>query len=143
MSSEDTLLGNDLVFQLGSTDSPPTFTDLCAAFDVGGVGEEKPLVDVTALCDLARTYRNGLPDGVEIPLQLNYIPGDAGIQALYQAYKADEVRTFRLAVKDSSPSDEYFEFNAIVRAWNVAPPIGERASLSFTLKISGEVLWQT
>lgn len=141
MASEDTLLGNDLVFQIGSTDSPPVFTDLCAAFDTGGIGEEKPIVDVTTLCDVARTYRNGLPDGVEIPLQVNYIPGDEGIKALYDAYKADEVRSFRLARKDEP--EEYFQFNAIVRAWNVATPVGERAALTFTLKISGEVLWAT
>jgi hypothetical protein len=140
MTSEDTLIGNDWVVQLGNGDSPPVFADLCAAFDFGSVGEEKPLVDVTSYCDEARAYRNGLADGVEIPLQNNFIPGDLQLVALYDAYKADELVDIRILRKDSSP-EEYFQFQATVRAWNVAGPIGERSVLTYTLKISGEVLW--
>ncbi len=141
MASEDALIGNDFVVQLGSTASPPVFTDMCAAFDFGSVGEEKPLVDVTAYCDEGRTYRNGLADGVEIPLQMNYIPGDDQTQSLYDSYKANEIRAFRIARKNASP-EEFFEFNATIRAWNVTGPIGERAVLSFTVKISGAVTWE-
>jgi hypothetical protein len=140
MASEDTLIGNDWVVQLGNGDSPPVFSDLCAAFDFGSVGEEKPLVDVTSYCDDARAYRNGLADGVEIPLQNNFIPGDLQLVALYDAYKNDELVDIRIMRKDSSP-DEYFQFAATVRAWNVTGPIGERSVLTYTLKISGEVLW--
>jgi hypothetical protein len=140
MASEDALIGNDFVVQLGSTASPPVFADMCAAFDFGSVGEEKPLVDVTAYCDDGRTYRNGLADGVEIPLQMNFIPGDAQTQSLFDSYQANEIRAFRIARKNTSP-DEYFEFNATIRAWNVTGPIGERAVLSFTVKISGAVTW--
>lgn len=140
MASEDTLIGNDWVVQLGDGNSPPVFSDLCAAFDFGSVGEEKPLVDVTSYCDAARAYRNGLADGVEIPLQNNFIPGDLQLKALYDAYKNDELVDIRILRKDSSP-EEYFQFQATVRAWNVAGPIGERSVLTYTLKVSGEVLW--
>lgn len=140
MASEDTLIGNDWVVRLGNGDSPPVFSDLCAAFDFGSVGEEKPLVDVTSYCDDGRSYRNGLADGVEIPLQNNFIPGDLQLVALYDAYKADELVDVQIYRKNSSP-DEYFQFQATVRAWNVTGPIGERSVLTYTLKISGEVLW--
>lgn len=141
MASEDTLIGNDWVVQLGNGDSPPVFADLCAAFDFGSVGEEKPLVDVTSYCDDARAYRNGLADGVEIPLQLNYIPGDAQAAALYAAYQADTLVDVKILKKDPDSPAEYFQFQATVRAWNVTGPIGERSVLTFTLKVSGEVLW--
>lgn len=147
MGSEQTLLGNDFKVLLGDDNSPPNYTDLCAAFDFGSIGEEKPLVDVTSYCDDARAYRNGLADGVEIPLQLNYIPGDDQAGILYQAYKNDELVLIRIAQKgqgeDDSPDFEgdHFDFAATVRAWNVAGPVGDKASLSFTLKVSGEVLW--
>lgn len=140
MASEDTLIGNQFTVQLGDGLSPETFTDVCAVFDFGAVGEEKPLVDVTAYCDTARTYRNGLADGVEIPLQANFIPGDVQLEALYTHYKNDTVPNFRIVVDGSSPA-EYFAFAATVRAWNITGPIGERAVLTFTLKISGEVTW--
>ena len=140
MASEDTLLGNEFKFQISDGNSPETFANFCAVVDVGAIGEEKPLVDVTAMCDAARTYRNGLADGVEIPLKCNFIDGDTGIIQLYEQYKADEVANFRLTVDNSTP-DEYFEFSAIVRAWNLAVPVGDKASVTFTLKISGAVTW--
>lgn len=146
MASEDTLIGNDFRVQIGDGNSPETFADYCPAIDFGSVGEEKPLVDVTSLCDLARAYRNGLADGLEIPLQANFlsaasVEGHAQSRALYADYKADTIRRFRIAIVDSSPA-EYFEFSATVRAWNVAGAIGERATLTFTLKITGEVIWE-
>jgi hypothetical protein len=140
MASEDTLIGNDFVVQLGDGNSPEVFIDLCAAFDFGAVGEDKPLVDVTSYCDEARTYRNGLADGVEITLQTNFIPDDVQLQALYTAYQSDTIKNFRIKVKDLSP-ENYFAFAATVRAWNISGPIGERSVLSFTLKISGVVTW--
>jgi hypothetical protein len=142
MASEDTKIGNDFRVLLGDGNSPEVFTDLCAAFDFGAVGEEKPLVDVTSYCDDGRTYRNGLADGVEIPLQCNFIVGDAGLVALYNHYKNDTVPTFRIVVDDVAASpNNFFEFAATVRAWNVTGPIGEKAVLTFTLKISGAVTW--
>lgn len=140
MASEDTKIGNEFKFQIGNGASPEVFANFCAAIDVGAIGEEKPLIDVTALCDAARTYRGGLADGVEIPLQCNFIQGDAAIRALYAQYGDNSVGTFRLAIDDTSP-EEYFEFSAIVRAWNLAVPNGEKASVTFTLKISGAVTW--
>jgi len=140
MASEDTLIGNDLVFQLGDDSSPPVYTDFCAVYDFGAIGEEKPLVDVTALCDDARTYRNGLPDGSEIPLSCNFLPDDPQLRELYQAYKNDEIRAFAIQQKGGSPG-ESITFRATIRAWNLAGAIGERSVFTFTLKVSGEVLW--
>lgn len=139
MASEDTLLGNDFRFQVGDGGSPEAFSNMCAAIDIGGLGAEKPLVDVTAMCDTARAYRNGLADGAEIPLQVNFIPGDVATRSVYQNFRNDTVRTFRLQLADDAA--EYFEFRAIVRGWSIAPPIGEKASMTFTLKVSGDVIW--
>ena len=108
--------------------------------EANGLGEESPLIDTTALCDLARTYRRGLPDGLEIPLVVNFIQGDTQIQALYLAYKAKTVLNFRMAIADSSPP-EYVEFSAIIRGWNLGAPSGEKSSMTFTLKATGEVNW--
>lgn len=144
MASEDTLIGNDFKVMLGDGNSPELFEDLCAAFDFGAVGEDKPLVDVTSYCDVARAYRNGLADGVEIPLQCNFIAGDLLLVDLYNHYKNDTVPNFRIVVKeDANPASpaQYFEFAATVRAWNLTGPIGEKSVLTFTLKISGAVTW--
>jgi len=140
MASEDTLIGNDLRVQVGDGNSPEAFADLCAAIDFGQVGENKPQVNVTALCDAAQKFRNGLAEGVEIPLQCNFIQGDQQLQQLYADYQANTIRNFRINITDSSPV-EYFEFAVTINGWNLSGPIGDRATLTFTMKISGAVLW--
>lgn len=132
-------IGNDFKLQVGDGMSPEAFADLCAAFEVGELGEEKPLIDITTLCSTAREYRNGLADGIEIPLNCNFEPGDEQIRDLYADFKADTLRNFRVVTKDS-PEDA-FEFAATVRAWRLGLPVGEKSSVTFTLKISGDVTW--
>lgn len=141
MASEDTMLGNEFKFQVGNGAEPTEiFSDFCAVSDPGAIGEEKALIDVTSMCDEARTYRGGLPDGVSIPLKCNFIQGDTAIRSMYQSYRQDTRRNYRLALDDTSPP-EYFEFGAIVTAWNLGIPVGDKASVTFTLKISGLVDW--
>lgn len=133
------LIGNDFKFQLGQGTSPETYEDFCAVFDVGEIGEESPLVRLTTLCSDAEEYTTGLADGLEIPLQANFIQADDQIRQLYTDYKGRTVRGFRLICKDS-PQDT-FVFNAIIRGWRLQPPVAERAVANFTLKISGPVTW--
>lgn len=140
MSSEDTLLGNELRLQIGDGNSPETFADLCASNDVSGLGENKPQIDVTTQCDEGRTYRGGLPEGADVTVKTNFIQGDAQVRALYQAYSNNEAVNFRLSVVGSSP-EEYFAFRTTILGWNVTPPVGAKAELTFNMKISGRVLW--
>lgn len=141
MSSVDTLIGNEFRFAILNTlVSPGEFVDFCAVTDPGAIGEEKPLIDVTALCDLGRVYRGGLRDGVEIPLVVNFIQGDPQIRAMYEQYQSDDEGTFRLYIPGTSP-EEYFQFQGIIRAWNLGVPVGDKASMTFTLKVNGAVQW--
>jgi len=140
MPSQDTLIGNELRLQIGDGNSPEVFTDFCSASDVSGLGESKPQVDVTTLCDLARTFRGGLAEGAEVTLTANYIKDDQQAHDLFESYKADDVVNFRLATQTGSPQD-IFAFSAAILGWSVAAPVGDKASLTFTLKISGGVEW--
>jgi len=140
MASEDTLIGNELRLQIGDGNSPEVFVDFCAANDVSGIGESKPQVDVTTLCDLARTFRGGLPEGAEVTITANMIQGDAQTRELFQSYKTDDVVNFRLIMVGVSP-EEFFAFSASILGWSIANPVGERATMTFTAKISGGVEW--
>lgn len=140
MASEDTLLGNELRLQLGSQDSPPTFADFCAISDISGLGESKPQVDVTTLCDVARAFRGGLAEGSEVTITANLIQGDAQTRAMFERYQDDDVVPFRLVFLDVSPA-EYFEFRGAILSWTIATPVGDKATMAFTVKISGGVDW--
>lgn len=140
-ASNLTMIGNQFRFQIGDTASPPNFSDFCAVVDAGAIGETKPLIDVTTLCDIARTYRGGLADGAQLSLKANFLPGDTVERALVAAFKASTQEIFRLALDDTSP-EEYFQFHAAVIGWNVSPvQVGVKAEINFTLKISGGVDW--
>lgn len=133
------LLGNEFQIQYLSTSvSPNAYTLLNAAVDFGEFGEEKPLVDITTLNSTAREYRNGLADGLEIALQMNYAEADSQWDALYNAYANDTTMYFKILVDNSSPI-EGWSFAATVRGWRVNGTPGEKASSTFTLKITGAV----
>jgi hypothetical protein len=140
MSSEDTLIGNELRLQIGDGNSPQVFTDFCAITDVGGLGESKPQIDVTALCDLARKFRAGLKEGNEVTLTANLIQGDQQTRDLFASYGTDEIVDFRYTMVGVSP-EEYFQFSGAILSWGIAGPSGERATMTFTVKITGEVDW--
>lgn len=139
-ASQLTKIGNEFKFQVGDGASPPTFANFCAVFDAGALGETKPLIDVTSLCDNARVYRSGLSDGNSITLKANFLQGDTVLRSMYAAFVAHTVQTFRVEVDNTSP-EEYFEFNATITAWSLLIPLGAKAELNFTLKITGQVVW--
>lgn len=139
--SADTRIGNEFKFAVGNGATPTeVFANFCAVVDPGAIGEEKALIDVTALCDDARTYRTGLPDGASIPLKCNFIQGDTAIRNMYTKYQAGATVNYRLTLDDTSP-EEMFSFAAVITAWSLGVPVGDKATVTFTLKISGLVTW--
>lgn len=137
----EALIGSEFRFQVGDGGSPETFTNICSATEVGELGEEKPLVDITTLCSLAREYRNGLADGLEIPVSFNFKAGDSQVAALYADFNANTLRNFRVVTLGSPHAQ--FDFAATVRAWRITGITAgdNKAGVSFTLKISGGVDW--
>lgn len=140
MASEDTLIGNELILAIGDGNSPELFVDFCAIGDVAGLGESKPQVDVTTICDTARKFRGGLAEGAEMTIAANIIQGDAQTRSLFENYKNDDIVNFRYRFRDTSPA-EYFAWSASILGWSIAGPIGDKAVMTFTLKISGGVEW--
>jgi hypothetical protein len=136
-ASSFTRIGNEFKFQIGAG-SPPTFSNFCAVVDTGAIGESKPQIDVTSLCDDARVFRAGLADGAQITLKCNYLSGDTVILALYQAFKNHTIEVFRLLADDTSPP-EAFQFHATILGWTVLAPVGAKAEVNFVLKITGDV----
>lgn len=132
------LLGNELSFKYEDPVTPDSYIAFSAAIDFGEFGEEKPLVDITTLASTAREYRNGLADGMEIPLQANFTANDAQWQIFKDAYDDDTLMSFQIDVDGATPAFG-FQFNATVRAWSVSAPPGEKSTTRFTLKISGPV----
>jgi len=136
------VIGNELRFKyLNTAVSPNAYTTLNAVIDFGDFGEEKPLLDITNQTSTAREYRNGLADGVEIPLTMNFhgsAQNAADFTTMYNAYLNDTLMSFQISVLNASPQFG-FRFNGTVRSWRVTGPVGEKSVASFSIKISGAV----
>lgn len=141
--SEDTLLSGagETVLQIGDGNSPEIFTDFCSITAVSGLGEAKPLIKVTSMCDLAEVFRGGLKEGAEVTLTANLIQGDAQTRGLFESYQADQNVNFRFAILGTSPA-EYMQWRATILGWSIDPgEPGSKMSMMFTTKISGPVDW--
>lgn len=136
------VIGNELRLKyLNTATSPNAYTTLDAVIDFGEFGEEKPLIDITAQISTAREYRNGLADGIEIPVTMNFHGNTANVTSfnvLYAAFLANTTLGFQISVLNASPQFG-FRFNATVRGWRISGTVGEKSTASFTVKISGAV----
>ena len=62
----------------------------------------------------------------------------ADIADLFSAWDSGANIRLRFAKKDS-PTTVYLEFGGALLNWSLTAPVGEKGSLSFTIKISGGV----
>lgn len=139
-TEEQTAIGNDLKLQVGDGNSPEEFVDFCAVFAVEGLGETKPLVDVTTMCNDARSFRGGLAEGNEFSISANLIQGEARTRELYQSYRRGDIINWRLPFKDVSP-EEFFAWSTVLLGWTLSTPIGDKATIVFQVKVTGDVDW--
>ncbi|MEO8224130.1 MAG: hypothetical protein ABI661_04950 [Gammaproteobacteria bacterium] len=138
MDSSDTLLGSDFRLLIGDGNSPEGFVDACSIGDVAGLGESKSQVEVTTYCDDAKAFIGGLREGQEVTLTANFIPGATDVAALFAGWDSGSNMSFRFAMK-SSPDTVYLQWSGALLSWAFLPPVGDKASLTFTVKISGGV----
>jgi hypothetical protein len=127
-------------FRLGSTASPIVYADLEEVFSISGLGKTNNLVDVTNFDSDEGTmeYIAGLSDGQEVTIECNYIPGATNQTAMIAAIDAQTNRAFQVAYIGSSPN-EVFNFQGVPLGWVVTPSPTEQNTISFTVKISGDI----
>ena len=132
-------IGSDFKLQIFNTSvSPHAFQDVGNAFDFGEVGEQRPQVDTTVYTDTARSYRGGLPDGLDLNIQMNFTGTDEKRDLLYTHYDNQTKPTFKVIAQNASPTRS-FTFTAAVLGWRVSGTPGEKSIVTFNCKISGSV----
>jgi hypothetical protein len=126
-------------FRLGNGASTETFADIEEAFSISGVGKTREQVDATNFDSAGnREYIGGLADGNEVTVECNYIPNATNQAALIAAVEAGLNRNFQVAYTAVSP-EEVWQFTASPLSWVINPSVDGRNSISFTVKISGDI----
>lgn len=86
-----------------------------------------------------KEYILGLGEGKEVSFTFNYL-NTANQIALRTAKESGSALNFQLNFPYFSP-DETLQFGAVVRAWDILPPINGVLQLRVTLKTSGAATW--
>jgi hypothetical protein len=126
-------------FRLGSGGSPETFADIEEAFSISGVGKTREQQDATNFDSAGnREYIPGLADGNDITVECNYIPSATQQAAMIAAVEAGTNMNFQVACTGVSP-EETWTFAASPLSWVINPSVDGRNTISFMVKISGDI----
>ena len=125
------------VLQSSDAASPETFAAVGQLVDIGELGVERALIDVTNLASTLRQYRGAIPDGSEMDLTFQYDPDNAKQTLMKTDIDADTVRNYKVLLSDSPATD--FSFTALVISWKIGGPIDEVVPLNVRIKITGSL----
>jgi hypothetical protein len=118
--------------------SPQAYVVIPQVTDVGTVGSDRGLIDVTNLSSTAREYKKAIKDGQELTLTINYDPDDAQHAALRTDNDAETARSYRVTFSDSPA--QTVTFNGLVTNWSVGNIVIDNVlTLSVTIKPTGDL----
>lgn len=129
-----------IFFEKGNDASPATYSRVCEVFSISGLGKTKTLVDVTTFCSNGvREYIPGLADGQEMTIEANYDPESTNIDTLISDVGQDFNRDYRLVVEFGGSPQKTFTFSGVPLSWVINPSVDNRNTITFTVKISGDI----
>lgn len=120
--------------------SPETYADVPEVIEISGFGQTNDLVDVTHFgSDGVREYISGLADGQEFTVTCNRLPDNAVQASMIADVGSKLTTTYQIVETDGRGNTETFQFAAVALSWGVGPQVDDRATISFSLKISGDI----
>jgi len=124
------------LLQRGDGASPETFTTIAEVKDITPPSLELGTEEVTShgSPDGWREYVGTLLDGGEVEFELNFIPTDAGHQALISDMQNRVNRNFKIVFPDGST----WSFTALVTKFEPDAPVEGVLTASVTLKVTGK-----
>ena len=129
-----------VTFKRGNADGPPeTFTSIGEPYNISGVGKTNSLVDVTNFeSGGVMEYISGFADGAEITVECNFLPANTSQQGMIADVDNKAQRNIEMEIDDGTTNVKY-EFAVTPLNWTVSPAFTDRNTISFTLKITGDI----
>lgn len=134
-------LSSGSILERGDGATVEVFTAVASVRRVSLGGLSSNLVESTGLETTGnfRTYFATLKDGGSLSFTLNYLPTNAGHEALIADWKSGALRNFRL--KLGNPLLRTIAISAIVSGVDFALEPETQMQSNVSLKISGEPIW--
>jgi hypothetical protein len=117
------------LFKMGDGGETEAFTLVPRIKQIGTIGDEAPLVDVTTLEDEGKEYISGIIDGQEIEIVGNYEKDDSQQTLFRTAAKNRTKHNFEIAYNNGVTAS----LNLVLLGFKMNEPDGEGA-LTFTVK---------
>lgn len=124
--------------------SPATWTRICDATGVSGIGVTNSEEDSTTLCSNGtREYIAGVTEGASLTVDNNYIISSAVRRTLMAAVNQKATVKLRLVVDPENDGnlDEIYEFDAAALSYAINPNATAKNTMAFTLRITGPIIY--
>lgn len=135
----DAQIGYGATLEFGNGESPEVFTEIAEVTKLGDISFTTASVDVTHLksANAAREFIAGLIDGGEVPIEGNYLPGDAtqdGDTGLLSIFTSRVTRNWKLKI----PTGHILAFTGHMATFGFGGLTPEdKLAFSASVKISG------
>lgn len=119
--------------------SPGEYEKVCQVFGISGLGQTNALIDATTFCSGgSREYIGGLADGTEVSIECNFEQNALVLREMIDDVSNKASRNFQVRVEDGSPTLA-FAFLGICLGWTLNPSVDDRNTITYTVKISGDI----
>lgn len=132
-------LGLGLQFKLETTASPQAFTLIGEVKNVSGFGKKRPLVEATHYQSTIKEWIGGIPDGVEFNVVANYIPDNVGQLAMIAA--VDQAAKPAQLIEPATMDSGTWDLDALVTGFELSPPLDGVFTATWTVKITGSLVY--
>ncbi len=135
-------IGYGTILRIGDGQTPTeAFTDIAELLEATGPNRTADVIDATHMASpgARREKIYGLLDDGQVTASLHYLPGDSSQDLLAEARENRAPVNFQLAF---GATGQRASFTAIVSNLSPTAPLDQKMTMSVTLDITGEVVFE-
>lgn len=127
------------VFGRESDTTPGTYVSISEIRSFSGPGGTAAVIDATTLGSAGKEKVMGLADEGTLSLEMNFVPGDTGQQALLMDRSLQRKKSFRITFSDANNATA--TLNAYVTGFTIGGGVDALTTATVTLEITDAVVW--
>lgn len=119
--------------------TPGTYVTLAEVRSFSGPGGTAAIIDATSLSSTGKEKVMGLQDEGTLSIEMSFVPGDTGQQALLADRAAQLKKNFKITFSDANNATATFA--AYVTGFTVGGGVDALTTATVTLEITSSVAW--
>lgn len=139
MAATEAQIGYGTKFQRGDGATPETFLTIGEITNIAGPAKAVELIDATHMESPGkfREFVYGLKDTPDITVEMQYVPGSAGMAALNADIDGEVTSNYKIILPN--PAATTFTFAALVRSITPSIPVEGKMTCTVVLKPTGAI----